>query len=227
MLGLLLSPGRITLEHGRPGAGRRPDPDLRGPAGLGASSARSVSRCRGASWRSSRGPGCAARCPIVLATIPLAEDVDGRRSALRHRLRDRRRLHAADRPDAAAASPGGCGWPTRPSRAASSVEAAPLERVAADLLQVTISPASRMHGVEVGELRLPPGASVSMVIRDGADPRARAAYGPAPRRRPARGHAPAGCARRPRSGCARSRPAAGWPSGWARTRTSRLRRLSR
>jgi cell volume regulation protein A len=24
-----------------------------------------------------------------------------------------------------------------------------------------------MHGVEVGELRLPPGASVSMVIRDG------------------------------------------------------------
>ncbi|MGB0101570.1 MAG: potassium/proton antiporter, partial [Nocardioides sp.] len=47
------------------------------------------------------------------------------------------------------------------------VEAAPLERVAADLLQVTISPVSRMHGVEVGELRLPRGASVSMVIRDG------------------------------------------------------------
>jgi cell volume regulation protein A len=47
------------------------------------------------------------------------------------------------------------------------LEAAPLERVAADLLQVTISPASLMHGVEVGELRLPPGASVSMVIREG------------------------------------------------------------
>jgi cell volume regulation protein A len=47
------------------------------------------------------------------------------------------------------------------------MEAAPLERVAADLLQVLISPVSRMHGVEVGELRLPPGASVSMVIRDG------------------------------------------------------------
>jgi potassium/hydrogen antiporter len=45
------------------------------------------------------------------------------------------------------------------------VEAAPLERVAADLLQVTISPKSLMHGVEVGELRLPAGASVSMVIR--------------------------------------------------------------
>lgn len=47
------------------------------------------------------------------------------------------------------------------------VEAAPLERVAADLLQVAISPVSKMHGVEVGELRLPRGASVSMVIRDG------------------------------------------------------------
>lgn len=47
------------------------------------------------------------------------------------------------------------------------VEAAPLERIAADLLQITISPVSRMHGVEVGELRLPQGASVALIIRDG------------------------------------------------------------
>ncbi len=47
------------------------------------------------------------------------------------------------------------------------MEAAPLERVAADLLQVTIAPSSRMHGVEVGELRLSPGVSVSLVIRQG------------------------------------------------------------
>ena len=46
------------------------------------------------------------------------------------------------------------------------LEAAPLERVAADLLQITISPASQLHGVEVGELRLPPGASVSLIIRN-------------------------------------------------------------
>ncbi len=46
-------------------------------------------------------------------------------------------------------------------------EVAPLERVAADMLQVTISPVSRLHGVEVGELRLPEGSSVSMVVRDG------------------------------------------------------------
>lgn len=47
------------------------------------------------------------------------------------------------------------------------VEAAPLERIAADLLQVRISPVSRLHGVEVGELRLPGGASVSLVVREG------------------------------------------------------------
>jgi cell volume regulation protein A len=47
------------------------------------------------------------------------------------------------------------------------VEAAPLERIAADLLQVNITPQSRLHGVEVGELRLPVGASVSLVVRAG------------------------------------------------------------
>ena len=47
------------------------------------------------------------------------------------------------------------------------VEAAPLERIAADLLQVTITAKSRMHGVEVGELRLPRGASISLIVREG------------------------------------------------------------
>lgn len=46
------------------------------------------------------------------------------------------------------------------------VEAAPLERIAADLLMVTISPKSLMHGVEVAELRLPKGSSVSLIVRD-------------------------------------------------------------
>jgi cell volume regulation protein A len=45
------------------------------------------------------------------------------------------------------------------------VEAAPLERIAADLLQIRITEQSRLHGVEVGELRLPPGTSVSLVVR--------------------------------------------------------------
>lgn len=48
------------------------------------------------------------------------------------------------------------------------VEVAPLERIAADLLQMTISPRSLLHGVEIGELRLPKGASVAMIVRDGS-----------------------------------------------------------
>jgi cell volume regulation protein A len=46
------------------------------------------------------------------------------------------------------------------------VEAAPLERLRADLLQVRVTERSRLHGVEVGELRLPPGASVALIVRD-------------------------------------------------------------
>ena len=48
-----------------------------------------------------------------------------------------------------------------------SLEAAPLDRVAADMLQVAISPRSRLHGVEVGELRLPRGALVALIVREG------------------------------------------------------------
>jgi len=45
------------------------------------------------------------------------------------------------------------------------VEAAPLDRISADLLQVHVPPGSRLAGVEVGELRLPRDASVSLVVR--------------------------------------------------------------
>jgi cell volume regulation protein A len=47
------------------------------------------------------------------------------------------------------------------------VEAAPLDRIDADLLHITVQENSRMHGVEVSELRLPAGASVSLVVRHG------------------------------------------------------------
>ncbi|HZC25639.1 MAG TPA: potassium/proton antiporter [Actinopolymorphaceae bacterium] len=47
------------------------------------------------------------------------------------------------------------------------IDAAPLERIEADLLEIRIHPASKLAGVEVGELRLPPGASVALVVRDG------------------------------------------------------------
>ncbi|WP_232679995.1 potassium/proton antiporter [Nocardioides sp. R-C-SC26] len=113
------------------------------------------------SWAGLRGA-----VPIVLTTIPLAEGVDGAEElfdivfvmVIIYTL-----LTGPTLPYVARVL-----RVTRRSEPRElDLEAAPLERVAADLLQITISPASLMHGVEVGELRLPTGASVSMVIRDG------------------------------------------------------------
>jgi cell volume regulation protein A len=47
------------------------------------------------------------------------------------------------------------------------VEAAPLDDLRADLLRVRVVPGSRLHGVYVDELRLPAGAQVTLVVRDG------------------------------------------------------------
>ncbi|MEV4946548.1 potassium/proton antiporter [Streptomyces sp. NPDC053755] len=46
------------------------------------------------------------------------------------------------------------------------VESAPLERLRGHLLSVAIPTGSKMHGVEVAELRLPAGAAVTLVVRD-------------------------------------------------------------
>lgn len=112
------------------------------------------------SWAGLRGA-----VPVVLMTIPLAEGVPGS-----ERLFDivfvmvvvYTLLTAPSLPLVARLL--GLARPTDPR--ALDLEAAPLERLAADLLQIAITPGSRMHGVEVGELRLPPGASVSLVVRD-------------------------------------------------------------
>jgi cell volume regulation protein A len=48
-----------------------------------------------------------------------------------------------------------------------AVETAPLERMHADLLQVEIPAGSRLAGVHIDELRLPIGAAVTLVLRDG------------------------------------------------------------
>lgn len=47
------------------------------------------------------------------------------------------------------------------------VETAPLDRMRADLLELSIPEGSQMSGVYIDELRLPPGAVVTMVMREG------------------------------------------------------------
>jgi cell volume regulation protein A len=165
MLGLLLSPDRIGLSTVTLaiGAGLILTLVAR-PLSVLASSVVAPMPWRELSFLS--WAGLRGAVPIVLATIPLAEGVDD--SELLFDLvfvmvviytmltGPTLPLVAKVLKVARRSEPRGL-----------EVEVAPLERVAADLLQVTISPASRMHGVEVGELRLPVGASVSLVIRAG------------------------------------------------------------
>ncbi len=48
------------------------------------------------------------------------------------------------------------------------VEAAPLEDMGADLLQLSVPPGSHLAGVYVSELRLPVGAQITLIVRAGA-----------------------------------------------------------
>src|SRR3712207_672240 len=47
------------------------------------------------------------------------------------------------------------------------VEAAPLEELGAELMQLTVPEGSRLHGVYLPELRLPEDAAVVLIVRDG------------------------------------------------------------
>ena len=47
------------------------------------------------------------------------------------------------------------------------VESTPLTELGADVLQMTVGVTSKLHGVEVFELRLPPGANVTLIVRGG------------------------------------------------------------
>ncbi|WP_456248574.1 potassium/proton antiporter [Longispora urticae] len=47
------------------------------------------------------------------------------------------------------------------------VESAPLDALAADLLYLTVTPTSRLHGCEIFELRLPAPAAITLVVRRG------------------------------------------------------------
>lgn len=47
------------------------------------------------------------------------------------------------------------------------VETAPLDRLHADLLELQVPAGSRLAGVHIDELRLPAGAAVTLVLREG------------------------------------------------------------
>ena len=165
MLGLLLSPGRIHWDTvGMAVAAGLVLTFVARPVSVLASSVVQPMPWRELgflSWAGLRGA-----VPIVLMTIPLAEGVVGSPQlfdvvfvmVVIYTLLTGPTLPLVARL---------LGVEERHEPRDLDLEAAPLERIAADLLQVTITPASRLHGVEVGELRLPVGASVSMLIRDG------------------------------------------------------------
>jgi cell volume regulation protein A len=109
--------------------------------------------------------GLQGAIPVVLATIALAEGVDGASrlfavvfvvSIVLTVVRGptlpwvARRLGVAEDDQARDAE----------------VESAPLERLDADLVQVRIPLGSRLHGVEVGELRLPADVSIALIVRN-------------------------------------------------------------
>jgi cell volume regulation protein A len=116
------------------------------------------------SWAGLRGA-----VPIVLATIPMVSGVDDSRRIFNivfvlviiYTLVQGPTLpwmaKSLDLGDGAGSGPADLG-----------IESAPLERLQGHLLSVAIPESSRMHGVEVDELRLPPGAAVTLVVRDGS-----------------------------------------------------------
>ncbi|MBA3528160.1 MAG: potassium/proton antiporter, partial [Propionibacteriaceae bacterium] len=123
------------------------------------------------SWAGLRGA-----IPIILATIPLSEDIAGAAflfDVVLVFVVVFTCLQAPTLPFLARSM----GLIDDESARDVEVEAAPLDKISADLLQVRIPAGSRLSGVEIGELRLPKDTVVSLIIRD------QRPFSPAPRER--------------------------------------------
>lgn len=113
------------------------------------------------SWAGLRGA-----VPIILATIPMVYGIDGSRRVFNivfvlvvvYTL-----VQGPTLPWLARA----LGLSRTPDAADLGIESAPLERLRGHLLSVSVPKESKMHGVEVAELRLPAGSAVTLVVRDG------------------------------------------------------------
>ncbi|GAA4140498.1 potassium/proton antiporter [Actinomadura keratinilytica] len=114
-----------------------------------------------ASWAGLRGA-----VPIVLATIPMVEDVRGADrlfSIVFTIVVVFTLLQGPTLPLAARL----CRLKGDQEARELDVEAAPLEELHADLLEVRVPRDSLLNGVEIFELRLPQGASITLIVRDG------------------------------------------------------------
>jgi cell volume regulation protein A len=111
--------------------------------------------------------GLRGAVPVVLATIPLSEGVEGSVRLFDVVFVTVVLLTLVQTPPLPWLA-GRLGQVTITEPRDLEVEVAPLDRVDADLLQVSVTSGSRLQGVEIAELRLPKGASVAMIVRRGA-----------------------------------------------------------
>jgi cell volume regulation protein A len=114
------------------------------------------------SWAGLRGA-----VPVVLATIPLSQRVPGA-VALFDAVFVLVVIFTLVQAGTLAQAARRLGVSAPAEAAEIRVETAPLERMRADLLQLEIPVGSRLSGVHIDELRLPLGAAVTLVLRDGA-----------------------------------------------------------
>jgi cell volume regulation protein A len=112
------------------------------------------------SWAGLRGA-----VPVVLATVPVAAGIEGAQSlfdlvfllVVIFTLVQAPTLPAVGRLLRLRGSVATVGL---------DVESSPLGALGADVLEVRVGPDSRLHGVEVFELRLPQGANVTLILRE-------------------------------------------------------------